>query len=128
MKFMFDTNIFNQILENSIDIKTFHNSAIFYATNIQSGEINKTSDIDKRNDLNKLFRKLVDKDKKIPTETFVADVSHTDFDKMGSGKLFKKIREDLDMMNIKKKGKNTNDALIAEDNSYLFQWLVFGYL
>lgn len=48
-----------------------------------------------------------------PTETFLADISRTDMDRVGNGVLYRSIKNDLNTRN-KSKASNTQDALIGE--------------
>ena len=64
---MFDTNIFNQILDDKIILNSLPKNFIYYVTFVQKGEIEQTSDGDRRNKLLQIFKQI--KQKKISTET-----------------------------------------------------------
>jgi predicted nucleic acid-binding protein len=134
MKLMFDTNVFNDILDGKIDLTEMPSEAEFFATHIQLDEINNTKDDLRRSQLRSVFHSIIEDEtiptestvlgvsrlgksklsgKKIPTETIVWDVSRWDESKWSSGELYEKIKIELD----KKNGGKTNniqDALIAE--------------
>lgn len=115
MKCMFDTNIFNDILDGKININTFKENITCYATNVQYDEINKTSETTRRDKLNTVFSSL--DTTRLATETFCFDISRLDTDKLGDGVLYTEIKEFMDNLNKNKKKKKKNnerDALIAE--------------
>ena len=111
--FMFDTNIFNHLLDGGVDPDTFPN-VLIYCTFEQYEELQKTTDIDRREKLLSFFQ-LCD-----PSETtistFVLGNARLGKTELGEGILYKKIFEKLDSK--KKKTNNYIDALIAE-SSYL---------
>lgn len=111
MKCMFDTNIFNDILDGKININTFKENITCYATNVQYDEINKTSETTRRDKLNAVFSSL--DTTRLATETCCFDISRLDTDKLGDGVLYTEIKEFMDKLNKKKKN-NERDALIAE--------------
>lgn len=112
--YMFDTNIFNEILDGRIEISRFHRIAHFYITHVQLDEINGTVDVKRRHELFEVFEAVVGNDK-IPTESFVLDVSQLDEAKLGDEEndLYEKIKSKLDKRN-KNKPNNIQDALIIE--------------
>ena len=72
--YMFDTNVFNHILDRSIDISILKGKGRYYVTHIQLDEINAIKkDIQKKNNLLEFFSCLTDF--KVPTESAVWDVS-----------------------------------------------------
>ncbi len=53
---MFDTNVFNQIIDNKFNADTLHNyQAEFYATHIQLDEISETKNNNRRKSLLVIF-------------------------------------------------------------------------
>jgi hypothetical protein len=107
--FMFDTNIFNQILDDEIDCNLFSGINCF-VTHIQNDEIFATKDSDRRTDLVRIFL-LIDKNT-IPTETALFGLSRFGQSKYGDRELFNNF---LNCLNEKKRKQNNNkDALIAE--------------
>lgn len=112
--YMFDTNIFNEILDGKIEISKFYNNAHFYVTHVQRDEINGTADIKRRQELFAVFEAVVGNNK-ISTEAFVLDVSQLDEAMLGDegNDLFDKIKAELDKRN-KNKPNNIQDALITE--------------
>ncbi len=109
--YMFDTNIFNEILDQKIDVTSITNASL-YVTHIQLNEIQATKREERRNQLLQTFHE-VDKEA-IATESAVWDVSEWDNAKWGSKNgLYQPIVKRLGEFNKKKKN-NTQDALIAE--------------
>lgn len=111
--FMFDTNIFNHLLDGGINLDTLPNAPIYY-TFEQFEELQKTSDIDRRKKLLSVLQFCGPSESTITT--FVLDNARLDKTQIGDGVLFRKILERLDSK--KKKTNNYIDALIAE-SSYI---------
>jgi predicted nucleic acid-binding protein len=112
--YMFDTNIFNHILDGKFEINEFRSKAHFYATHVQIDEIKNTSDIKRRQELLDIFE-VIAGNNKIPTESFILGVSRLNEAKLGDKKkdLYSKIKTALDKRN-RNKPNNIQDALIAE--------------
>ena len=115
--FMFDTNIFNKILNDEIDLSKLPRKFNYYVTYIQQDELNATKDRQRKKGLLKIFKKLKKED--LPTESLVLDVSRLDYAKLSDGKLYNKLLlklKELDKKNGKKKTwKNqVGDVLVAE--------------
>lgn len=111
-KYIFDTNIFNRLVDGTFLLSELPSDAEFFATHIQIDELNKTKDTERRA---KLFLRFVETTPTlVPTESFTIGVS-----RIGQAKISKKdnlaqqIRNDLDGLNGAKH-KNSQDALIAE--------------
>ena len=108
-KYMFDTNIFDDIVNGKLEIadiaryKNFKKAEI-YVTHIQIDENNKCSDVDKRARLNIFMVKI--RPILIPTSSCAFDRSRFDESKFGDGIIFNKIKKG----NI----KHVEDALIGE--------------
>jgi len=105
-KFMFDTNIFNRILDKKLEVPENCNCE-YYVTHIQRDEIMETPEKERREQLLRIF-KLVPKEP-IPTEVFVLGISCLGSAKLTSaedGKLYdemlRKLKE-LDRKSGKKK-------------------------
>jgi hypothetical protein len=111
MSHILDTNIFNWLREGRLQIGDLPASRPYIATNIQISELNKTKNEAIRNQLLEIFTAIAPKIH--PTETFVADVSSVDLDKVGGGKLYEKLRAALNILNGSKQN-NVQDALIGE--------------
>lgn len=114
--YMFDTNIFNRILDGVhaiVEITKFHGKAHFYATHVQLDELKKTSNTQRRQELIAVFEEVAGT--KVPTESFVLNVSRLDEANVGEEEndLYSKIKAELDKLN-KNKPNNIQDALIAE--------------
>jgi len=109
--FMFDTNIFNHILDNKILIENFPEYLNLFITHIQLDELEKTRDQNRRKMLLTIFKKIDQEN--IPTESLVLSVSKLGKAKLGDENgLYKKIKLDLDEKEIKQ--NNKQDALIAK--------------
>jgi len=109
--FMFDTNIFNHVLDGGIDLASFVGKARFFATHVQLDELSRTSDQSRRTDLLVVFEKVPQET--VPTKTFVLGTSKLDRAEVGEGTLYEKIKCELDQLN-RGKPNNVEDALIAE--------------
>jgi predicted nucleic acid-binding protein len=132
MKYILDTNIFNKILDGNIDVNF---DGEFFVTHVQEDEIYATPNHDRKNQLLKIFKKIIQKDiptesavwdiskwdsckwggesnSKIPTESFVLGHSRIGMAKLSNDNLYSEIRDSLDKK--KKKPNNVQDALIAE--------------
>ncbi len=109
--FMFDTNIFNHILDGGVDLAPVVGKARFFATHVQLDELNRTRNESRRSSLLGVFEKV--SQDTVPTKTFVLDKSKLGGAKLGEGTLYKKIKAELDLLN-KCKPNNIEDALIAE--------------
>lgn len=109
--FMFDTNIFNHILDSKIKFEDFPEKFDFFITHIQEDELGKTQDLDRKELLLKIFKKI--NQENIPTESAVWDISKWDMAKFGDeNSLYEKIKSDLDKK--EQRQNNIHDALIAE--------------
>jgi predicted nucleic acid-binding protein len=111
MSYIVDTNIFNQLIDGSVAISDLPSDSLFFATHVQIDEINNTKDSERRAQLFFMFVEL--KTERVPTESFVFDISRFDLSKLSDGVLFGKLKHDLDMLN-KSKSNNPQDVLIAE--------------
>ena len=109
--FMFDTNIFNHVLDGRINLARFIHKAQFFATHIQFDELNKTRNEGRRANLLDIFERVPQM--VVSTKTFVLDTSSLDRAEVGKGTLYRKIKCELNQLN-KGKPNNVSDALIAE--------------
>jgi len=108
-KYIFDTNIFDDVVSDKLkisDIVKYKNykKVEIYVTHIQIDEINKCSDVDKRARLNMFMVKI--RPILISTSSCAYDVSRYDMSKYGDGIIFNKIKSG----NI----NHVKDALIGE--------------
>jgi predicted nucleic acid-binding protein len=132
---MFDTNVFNRIVDEEISLKSLIDSVTVYVTHIQRDEINNTKNPKRRAVLVKVFSDVVAVSK--PTDNFVLGVSRLDQARLGGerevptasavygvskwGKakwsaednIYTALKTELDKLN-KNKPNNIQDALIAE--------------
>jgi len=131
---MFDTVVFNRILDGSVSVTQFKAGLKFYATHIQEDELNNTPASDRRERLAHIFTSFIGR--KFPTESTMIDVSGLGESKLGTGGViptetmvwgvgrwgqgkwgadggsYVAIKSRLD--DLKKKENNVQDALIAE--------------
>jgi len=111
MKYMVDTNIINWLVDGSLSTENFPPDAAFLATHIQHDELSKTRDSTRRQKLIGRFNTFVDST--LPTESTILGISKLDSCKMGEGRIFNRLKSDLDLLNHGK-SNNSEDALIAE--------------
>ncbi len=133
--FMFDTNVFNHVLDGMAELSGFVGRAKFYATHVQVDELKNTSNDARRAALLKVFEEITNI--RVPTESFILDNSQLAEAKLGgeqpiitesavwgvskwgmckwtaSDNLYKPIRSQLDRLN-EGKPNNAQDSLIAE--------------
>ena len=132
---MFDTNVFNRILDGQLSIETSRGDIIAYATHIQRDEINNTKNPDRRGQLLKVFHEeIIDSeptssfslgtsrldearlagDRVLPTSSAAWDTSRWDQASWGDeDNIFESMKGELDALNRGKKN-NVQDILIAE--------------
>lgn len=132
---MFDTNVFNRILDGVISLQALTGRVVVYATHIQRDEINNTKDAGRRMALAKVFSVAIAES--ISTASFVLDVSGLNDACLGGERvvpttsavwgvsrwgqaswsvddnLYSVIKVELDTLN-RSKPNNVHDALIAE--------------
>lgn len=104
INFMFDTTVFNDILSKKINMEKFPEKFHYFVTHIQWDELNRTSDLEVKENLLKIFELI--EIQEIPTESTSFDISKFNKAKFGNGKTFEELRRG--------KLKHTQDALIAE--------------
>ncbi len=110
-KCMFDTVIFNRVVEHKVPVELLAECVDVYATHVQRYEINKTPCPEKKAELNQVFVDLVLEER--PTESAVWDEVEWDSAKWsGDDDLYEQIETALDKRKPKK--NNIQDALIAE--------------
>ncbi len=110
--YIFDTNIFNRILDGQFDLNSISGEVKLFATHIELDEIRNTRNCERRSQLLSVFEAI--DSKKIPTESAVWDVSNWDEAKWTvDDNLYEPIVKALDAKNGGK-GNNVQDALIAE--------------
>lgn len=100
---MFDTTVFNRILDKKISIDSLPPNIPLFVTHIQLDEIKKTSNPERREQLLDVFQKVPQEH--IPTEGGIFDVSKFDVSKFGNEKLIEKLQ--------KANPKHSEDALIG---------------
>lgn len=104
---MFDTNIFDAILDGKIDINQFPNKFSYFVTHVQKDEIEairQPEKLKRKEQLLKLFKEI--KKEEIVTEGCVVGASKVGKAKIGNGGILEKLRKG----NL----KHTEDALIGE--------------
>lgn len=135
---MFDTNVFNRILDDVISLQSLANYITAHATHIQRDEINNTSDPGWRAALAQVFVDVVavsiptnslvlgvsrmgeaqlGGDRVVPTASAVWDASRWDHTSWAADdNLYSALKSDLDILN-RSKPNNVHDALIAETSA-----------
>jgi len=132
---MFDTVVFNRILDGVLPAAALAGSVVAHATHVQRDEIAATKEPVRRTDLTRVFTGTVHLS--VPTDAFVLDVSRLDEARLGGGRmvptvsavwdvsrldeaswaaedgLYSTLKEGLDELNRRKRN-NIQDALIAE--------------
>jgi hypothetical protein len=134
-RFMFDTNVFNRILDGQLSMDANRCPILAYATHIQRDEINNTTDRDRRTRLLEVFHEettesvptnsfvlgtsrldeaCLARDRVIPTSSAVWDTSRWDEASWGDeDSIFALMKAELDSLN-RGKVNNVQDILIAE--------------
>jgi predicted nucleic acid-binding protein len=108
--YIFDTNIFNKILDGIVNISTLSPKEI-YVTHIQFDELQKTPNTKRRIQLEKVCKRIIEEI--LPTESTLLDVSRLGFSKLSDGVLYEKLLKRINEINKSKKN-NCKDILIAE--------------
>ena len=111
LKYMFDTNVINWLVQGDLSIDDLPSNGDFVATAVQRAELEATRGKAKREALLAKFSEVVTK---LYSAPFAFDVPGAGFDqgRFTDGKLASAIRSDLD--SEQKKRNNIQDALIAE--------------
>ena len=115
IKCMFDTVIFNRIVENDISVESLNEYVEVYATHVQQKEINDPSmkDKEKQAKVNLIFDALVSEERRLSTESTIFEYTPWNKGKWTDpNDNYRPMRDDLD--EIEKKKNNFHDALIAE--------------
>ena len=132
---MFDTNVFNRIVDEGIPVESLIDCVTAHATHIQRDEINNTKNDERRAVLARVFRDVIGESD--PTASFVLDTSRTGKARLGGERqvpttsavwdvsrwdeanwssdddLYSALKSKLDTLN-QNKPNNVQDALIAE--------------
>ncbi len=133
--YMFDTNVFNRILDGVLSLQTLTGRVVAYATHVQRDEINSTKDPERRAALAQVFHDVVAKslstdsavvgvsrvgearlsgERVVPTESAVYGISrHGQAKYSAADNLYSALKGRLDNINGGKPN-NVHDALIAE--------------
>lgn len=138
LKCIFDTNVFNRVLDGVISLQSVTCRVIAHATHIQRDEINNTKDPERRAALSEVFVDVVATstptgsfvlgvprsgearlggERVVPTTSAVWDVSRWDQASWGADdNLYSTFKAELDNLN-RNKPNNVHDALIAETSA-----------
>jgi predicted nucleic acid-binding protein len=109
---MFDTNIFNSILDGKASLGTIKDGHTYFVTHIQRDELQATSGTERRKELLKTFEVI--NQMLIPTESAVWDVSRWGLAKWSEEDgMYEKILEQLEKEKPHDRG-NIKDALVGE--------------
>lgn len=73
---MFDTNVFNRVLDGVVPVGSLAGRAVAFATHVQRDEINNTRDPARRAALSEVFREIIAET--ISTDSFVLGASRLD--------------------------------------------------
>ncbi|MFT5485310.1 MAG: putative nucleic acid-binding protein [Paracoccaceae bacterium] len=112
-KCIFDTNIFNRILDREVPVEAFSHQVSAYVTHVQRDEINNTRKDDRREQLaNKFTDVIPDNENIIPTRSAVWGVSNWGQSMWAEDDLCMTLKLELDKKKSKK--NNNKDALIAD--------------
>ena len=112
MGYMLDTNIFNRLAEGALFMGDLPINGEFFATSIQIQELNATKDHAYRAILIAKFTEMGPKLDRVKT-TLWGYASWSEGSWGGVGDYFRKIKDEMDMLN-KNKASNSADALIGE--------------
>lgn len=107
---MFDTNIFNRLLDQQIELP-LSNTHTYYATHVQFDELQNTRKVNRRELLENTFKKVSPDE--LPTESFVLGIARLGKAKLSDGIIYDEIRSKLNALN-NNKANNAMDAVIAE--------------
>ncbi len=110
--YMFDTNVFNRVLDGKIDVTTLPSNEPYFVTHIQRNEIENTKNPERREALLSTFHGI--DHSQVPTESAYWGVSEWDSAKWSADDGV--IEEIIERLNQKNNNKKNNglDALIAE--------------
>lgn len=106
---MFDTNVYNDLLDGTLNIETLP-KAEYFCTFEQFDELIATKREERRKSLLATFRKIDPVE--LYVETLVLENGQLDHVKLGNGEIYYQVLQFLDK--CKKKDNNFVDALIAE--------------
>lgn len=103
---MFDTQIFDRILDGKIIIESITTKTKFFVTHIQFDEINNMGEEkkDRKIKLIKIFKEI--NPDELPSESFVLGISKFGHAKLGDARILENLRKE----NL----NNTKDSLIGE--------------
>lgn len=103
MKYMLDTNIFNRILDEKLQIHELPNADGFVVTHVQFRELEATSNPVRREQLLQKFHVI--SPERVLAESFCLDVAGAGLDEAklsgDDGKLLKSLEKSLDLLNKK---------------------------
>lgn len=109
---MFDTNVFNHILSQEVDVTVLGPDVTPIATHLQWDELNRTPDSDLRNELLAVFKDTVELT--VATEGAVFGVSRWGASKYANPESrYQPMFDELTQMKARKNSANQIDALIA---------------
>ncbi len=117
-EYVFDTNAFNRVIDDNIDVIKISEKAIIYASHIQLTELEATTNESRKTALVSCFHQITEK--QLSTESMVFPIVF-DSMKFGDG-TYEELRAELDyeaskLNNRKSRNKlknNPNDAQIGE--------------
>jgi len=123
---MFDTNIFNKLLDENFDLSQLDDQGNFFTTHIQQDEMDAAPKADRKEKLREIFKEVssqnTDPNSYIPkvgdhnfrTNSCVSDISRVNAAKLGDGITYLKLLSLLDADKPNQHDNNIKDALIGE--------------
>jgi len=124
--FMFDTNIFNKLLDENFDLSQLDDQSNFFTTHIQQDEINATPNAERKEKLQEIFAGVssrnTDPNSHTPkwgeynfrTNSCVTDISRVNAAKTGDGTRYLQLLSLLNEDKPNRHESNMKDALIGE--------------
>jgi len=123
---MFDTNIFNKILDENFDVSRLDDKGNIFTTHVQQDEIDATPNPERREKLREIFKEVssqnTDPNSYTPkegnhnfdTNSAVVGHSRVGYAKIGDGTTYSQLLSLLDEDKPKQHDHNIKDALIGE--------------
>ena len=110
--YMLDTNVFNHLIEGSIQLTNLPKDNPIFVTHLQFNEISNCPITEKRELMLELIKELPDD--MIPTNTAICGISAAGHCRIGNGKIYSEILAKLDTIKTRKNNSNAIDSLIGE--------------
>lgn len=111
LKVMFDTNVFNRILDGIVPVQALAGHIEVFATHIQLDELQRTKDQERRAALGAIFAAVITE--AVPTDSFVLDVSRLGHARIGGERLVPTASAVFGISNFGQASYSSNDNLYA---------------